>query len=512
MRVAFYDCGSGNLGIQYLLAITRAQGHEPLLYFDQSFSKDHMLQDVMLRDLFSLAPERVSEGILAMSPDIVCFSMYSYLYKRNLELVRAVKRARPGIIIICGGMHPTLLPEVVLRNPEIDFAVRGEAEISYAQLLGLLAAKPVDEVKAMPVDALPGICNVLNGITVDRGISPLTRNLDQVIFPEKGLHHEANPVLKTMYTVMASRGCFSGCTYCNSATLNRMYRGCHESYYRYRSVDNVMQELLLAKQTHAPRYFEFYDDVFGANRTWLREFCARYKAEIGLPYGVQTSPVINNEESLDLLTDSGCVALEFGFQTANEEMRRHCLNRRESTEVVRRLVRYARKRGLFVELDLIVNLPGETRAHVQESRDFVMDTRPHLVNLGFLQYFPRTPITDMALQQGLLTQEDIRQIEEGERVNAMRHLSRAEVGAEYCVVPFQMYFASRFPRPLARIMIHVVEWPVVRSLSSFFAPGLLYLSRMLSGLTDRRDFFHRHQLARTFRAVRWVIRHKCLGR
>ena len=511
MRVAFYDSGYETFGVQYLLSTLSAQGYDVRLFFDSSFSKDYLAQDFFLTGLLSLSPEQVSRNLLALEPDVACFSLYTIFYQDNLAAVRLMKEEKPDLMVVCGGFHASLLPAKVLAHEQIDFVVLGEAETSLPSLLNALGKSPIDEVKALPADALPGVWNLHCGEVMDRGLSPIPHDLDEMPFPEKQMYYDANPALASMYTAIGSRGCPYACTYCNSATMNTLYRGYGERYYRVRSVENVIAELKEAKARFKPKHVMFFDDVFGAKREWLREFSARYKAEVGLPYFCQTSPLIHDKESLALLADSGCVLLEFGFQSANARVRGGVLNRRETNDSMQELLLEAIRLGMFTELDLIANLPGETPEHLEEALDFVRATRPKWVNLSFLQFHPKTPITDTAVAEGMLTPEDVGRIEEGLHASSMRLLSKSSLGKRYRVLPFQVFFAFYLPPRLSKGFIRWAEKPILSGLCSFFASWFLYFSRILLSYTDKRDFLVRHHVVRSIRAARWVLARKVFG-
>jgi radical SAM superfamily enzyme YgiQ (UPF0313 family) len=497
--------------VQYLISALKNCRHDVRLFFDSSFSKDYLAQDFPLTHFLSLSPEQVCAGILAQAPDVVCFSLYTIFYRENLAAIRLLKKAKPELIIVCGGFHASLLPAVVLENREVDFVILGEAEISLPLLLERLADIPVEQVKALPPGELPGVWNSRDGKLIERGLSPIPADLDTLPFPEKEMYYRENPSLAIIYTVIASRGCPYGCTYCNTATMKQLYSHHGQRYYRVRSVDNVLAELHAAVQRYHPRYIMFFDDVFAADRKWLQEFTGRYKEEVGLSYYCQTSPLVHDAESLTLLAESGCCLLEFGFQSANARVRQEILNRRETNTDVKKLVLHAIRLGIFTELDLIAHLPGETREHIQEALDFVLETRPHWVNLAFLQFHPKTPITEIALRTHMLTEGDVRRIEQGEHASSMRLLSKMNLGKEYRILPFQMFAAFYLPRKISRKVIRWVQNPCIATLCSLFASVFLYGTRIVLSYTDRRDFLVRHHVIRSFHAGKWVLARKVLG-
>ncbi|QWR78595.1 B12-binding domain-containing radical SAM protein [Candidatus Magnetomonas plexicatena] len=511
MRVVFYDSGYETFGVQYLISVLKEKGHDVRLFFDSSFARDYLAQDFFLMDFFSLSAKQVCDGICAHSPDVVCFSIFTIFYQSNLSVIRLLKRAMPDVKIVCGGVHVSLLPEIVLQNNEIDFVVLGEAEESLPLLVEKLEQMDKQAVKDLTFDQLPGVWNVSKGDLVKRGLSPVPHDLDKIPFPEKAMYYKTNPSLAITYTAIASRGCPYSCSYCNSDTIKSLYGSYKERYYRYRSVENVIAELKYALREYKPKYIMFFDNVFASRKDWLFEFVKRYKEEIGLPYYCQTSPLTHNKESLQLLYDSGCCLLEFGFQSANEDVRREILNRREKTPVMKELIRSAVSIGMFTEVDMIANLPGETEQHLNEALEFFIETRPNWVNLAFLQFYPKTMITDIAISKNILKPEDVAKIEQGYMATSMRLLSKSNLGKTYRVLPFQVFAAFYFNEKIARIIIALTKNKLFSSLLSYLASPFLYFSRIVLSYMDRRDFLIRHHVVRSFHAAKAVLSAKIFG-
>jgi radical SAM superfamily enzyme YgiQ (UPF0313 family) len=365
-----------------------------------------------------------------------------------------------------------------------------------------------DKTKALPKDALPGVWNMYDGKICDRGLSPIAHDLESLEFPEKELYYRFNPSLSKIYTIIASRGCPYLCTYCNSATMNTLYRQYGEHYHRTRSVYNVITELEMAKEKYKPSYIMFFDDVFGSKQGWLQEFAQQYRTRVGLPYYCQTSPLIHNEESLQLLAESGCCLLELGFQSANSQVRQEILNRRESNTNMEKLILLANRKGIFTELDLIFHLPGENKKHITEALDFVQKTRPKWVNVAFLQFHPKTTIIDIALDHNMLNQEKVVRIEQGMYAFSMRLVVKSGLGKQYRILLFQMFFASLLPKNISSVFIRWVEKPLICDICSFCISPFHYLSRILLSYTDKRDFLIRHHVLRSLYAARWVTINK----
>src|SRR5207237_1341919 len=104
----------------------------------------------------------------------------------------------------------------------------------------------------------------------------------------------------------------------------------------------------------------FSDDIFAPNRPWLEEFCARYKAEIGLPFAVYSFPGMVDESRMRLLSDAGLWISTMGIQSGSERIRRECYERETPDEDIIEACRIMERHGVQRNLDFIGDNPYET--------------------------------------------------------------------------------------------------------------------------------------------------------
>jgi hypothetical protein len=211
---------------------------------------------------------------------------------------------------------------------------------------------------------------------------------------------------------MSGRGCFNRCTFCNSTTIRQHYRDEGFNFLRRRSVNDVIEELSLAKKSYAPTFVYFCDDTFIYNKKYMNEFAGRYAEEVGIPFGCSSIPNFFDEEIIDKLVLAGLSNVEVGIQTLNAETRMNIFGRRESNDDFRRFVRMLRHRGVYVNTDHIIN-PWDSRESLKEQIKIYSEIRPSYINVFYLQYFPDTKVIDSALKQGLLTPDAVDAVGEG---------------------------------------------------------------------------------------------------
>ena len=59
-----------------------------------------------------------------------------------IAVSKAIRKALPALPIIWGGAFPTVVPQAAVSSPFVDFAVRGQGEDTFLELLNSLPADP----------------------------------------------------------------------------------------------------------------------------------------------------------------------------------------------------------------------------------------------------------------------------------------------------------------------------------------------------------------------------------
>ena len=152
---------------------------------------------------------------------------------------------------VFGGIHATLVPEVVIKNNSVDFVIIGEGCHALLELLEALQSKKT----------LYKINNLLykkNGRIIKNDIRPPFHDLDLLPLPDKQLF-ENYVNYKDDYMILTSRGCIYSCSYCCESFMNKLY---HNNFYRRRTVDSVINELKVMKERYHFKRVMFNDALF----------------------------------------------------------------------------------------------------------------------------------------------------------------------------------------------------------------------------------------------------------
>ncbi len=376
MKVLFlvHDPITIPLGIGYLASIVSEFGHEI--------------------SALSLNMKDLTDTVRKIKPDILAFGTTTGFHRKYGEVVSMLKEAT-GVLTIMGGAHPTFFPEVLLENPWLDYARRGEAETAFPQFLEALDGKR----------SIGEVGNLLyreNGKILENQILPLVENLDTIPFPYRNLLPGANR--KAVFCI-TGRGCPYDCSYCFNQSFRQMYSGLGK-YCRRRSVGNVIDELKELKVENTElQMIIFQDDIFILNHDWVREFCRKYSIEITLPFHCHLRANLVTDEIMGLLAEAGCISVKMALETANPRLRKEVLNRDLSTAELLNACRAVKESGIKLVTQNILGIPTGTLEDDLDTLRMNYEIGPDFAFATLMQPYPRTRICEFSMEQGLLNDD-----------------------------------------------------------------------------------------------------------
>lgn len=265
------------LGLAYLGAVLRDNGHQVLIY-----DADANVEKAMEMD-FSALEEKYPEYINNVNrmshpiwdqlrdvledfkPDMIGISVYTVKIASALQVAQIVKDFNPDIPVVFGGPHPSVKSDESLKiAPCVDFVLRKEAELSLARLAEAIEKKG-------SFSDIEGLSFRKNGQILHNPDTDFIEDLDRLPLPARDLLiNKSTYTPEDMGLIMSGRGCPFECTFCSSA-------GVWGRKVRFRSIENVLNEIQQVKDAYGTVQFSFKDDIFTVNTKRVLEFCSRLK-------------------------------------------------------------------------------------------------------------------------------------------------------------------------------------------------------------------------------------------
>lgn len=331
-------------------------------------------------------------AVKAYQPDFIAHSLYIGEEDFAFESLRRLKEILPDVKTLVGGAFTVIFPEVVSR-PEIDFVLRGDAEVT---LPSFLRQYSVD----WDPSVIPGISFKKNDGTVfENGKGELV-DVKAIPKPDRDVYYKY-PELRGASTkqFIASRGCPYKCTYCYNAELAGFFS---KPYWRLRNIPEVLEEIRYVKERYGLQWVAFQDASLNANKKWLREFLGQYQAA-GLPEFVCNMHAGNVDEPLiRLLKQAGCNRITFGVQSGNPRVRNTIAKRWETNEQIIAACRLCKDFGIRYNVDVIYGWPSETIDEAWDTVRLCRELDAETCSANILQFYPGVKVSRFALENGYI--------------------------------------------------------------------------------------------------------------
>jgi len=302
-----------------------------------------------------------------------------HVVERIAGLIREIDR---DMKIIAGSFHPTFCPEEVMQNPDIDFVIRGEGEIP---LLRLVKELKKDSPKW---ETVPGIHyrdrdgQVQNNPGVD-----LINNLDELPFPARDLVLNCDYNIYRGHNISTARGCPYTCTFCAD---RRLWGG----KVRRRSVDNVIEELRLLKDTYKISYVEFVDGTFTFDRKYLYTFCnTMINHKLNIEWRCTARYDNLDEELLQLMKQAYCSGLYLGLESGSDRVLK-AINKKTTVEQNIKVSKMVYNSGIPSATSIMLGLPDESKEEMEETLKLMKKVKTDIFDVNSYIPLPGTPLYD----------------------------------------------------------------------------------------------------------------------
>lgn len=406
MRIAFVALGSEHLSIGMLSAIAKQQGHEVCLAFSSALFHDRFNLEIPWLAKYFDDTDEVIDTLYKFRPDVIGFSCLTSTYQWMLEVAAEAKRMNPEVKTVFGGVHISAVPDLALLNPQVDYVVVGEGDVAFPTILKAIEKEDfVSPITNTRFKDTAG--NVVRGKQ-----EGFIQDLDSLPFFDKQIWEE-HILIGDMYLTMASRGCPYTCSFCFNNFFAKLPEGPRGKYVRQRSVENVISELKLAKSRYKIRIVDFQDDVFTVSKVWIKEFCQRYKEEINLPFQCLIHPQYFDEDIAKWMSEAGCVWIQMGIQTMDEQFKHENLRRYEDSDHIVRALQLMRKYGIKIKVDHMLGLPGEPIESQETARKLYATVTPDRIQTFWTCFLPGTDMMKKGVADGTLSKEQADRLNEG---------------------------------------------------------------------------------------------------
>ena len=313
---------------------------------------------------FGLGYDEIRKRIKETDAEAFCVSSSFTTYHEEVEkIIGIIKREKKGTPVIAGGYHASLYPEHFLKNLDTDYVIFSEGEIGMVELLVYLGGE-------MNIDAVSNLVHESQGRVISNE-SRLSESIDQFDPPAREYLKKSDFTFygKRGTSLVASRGCPNGCSFCTSREMWKTHRR--------RSAENIVQEMRRCLLEFGVSWFNFEDDNLFPDRKSamdllqpLIEFRNSRRDEIEFTAMNGLSAECLDEEIFVLMKRAGFREINISLATKSAELQSR-LKRPFDTEKFRQIVAWAKRHGLAPRAYFILGLPEQTKEEIEDTISFL---------------------------------------------------------------------------------------------------------------------------------------------
>jgi radical SAM superfamily enzyme YgiQ (UPF0313 family) len=296
----------------------------------------------------------------------------------GLEIAKKIREVDPLVLLVWGGVHPTLFAEQAVRHALVDVAVIGEGEYTCLDLAILRRQrKDCKNLKG-------AICKIGNNFVKNQAREPLDLenlpffdysliNVEQYIQKDRrevgGWTLEGGSKRRSL-PILSGLGCPYRCSFCIESITKKKYRR--------RSAESLIAEIEKLIVQYGINDVSFIDDLFFVDKNRLFRFLdllEERKIDISWSTSVRANFFNKNYLNVDLLKRMRrlkCYHLGLGAESGSERILKK-IDKQISKQDVIRAAKWCKDTDINIVFSFMIGLPGETEEEMRETIGFAFD-------------------------------------------------------------------------------------------------------------------------------------------
>ncbi|MBF0530482.1 MAG: radical SAM protein [Deltaproteobacteria bacterium] len=293
----------------------------------------------------------------------------------DLNALTGLASAWPTDRLVVAGAHGTLKPELILNLTKAKALIRGEPDLSIADLA---------DAQGSP-HGLAGLSYHAGEHLIHEPDRPWTDLADlpapayDLVNLKRYRYELLGPRLALLET---SRGCPYSCTFC----LKAMYG----PRVRTKPLARIFAEIEELLTRHHARNLYFMDLEFTANRRAVADLCReliRWKRKFS--WTCQTRLDAVDPDLLALMKSAGCSLIHFGIESGSERIL-STVNKKLSMAQAGRALQWCEGLGLRTACFFLFGLPGETSDDRRATMSMARQLNPTFASFHIAAPYPGT--------------------------------------------------------------------------------------------------------------------------
>ncbi|OGP49414.1 MAG: hypothetical protein A2Y79_09855 [Deltaproteobacteria bacterium RBG_13_43_22] len=395
------------LGLGYIASVLSEDGFETKIYHAENplLKNEKIILDAevafdsrsigyrkyieSIKDREHYVWKEVKDTLNMYQPDLIGISLLSVEIASALKISQICKEYNEKCYVVWGGLHPTFLPSDCLMNKEVDFVIRGEGEYPMLELCRSIE-------KGDKISKVPNLSYRNNGDLCHNDTMMLIKDLDEIPFPARdSILYPESFDFKSFGSMIVSRGCPFRCSFCSS-------RNFWDNKVRFRSPENIIQEIKIIKKDYGTKFIMFWDDSFTINKNIIEKYCkALIESDLKINWKTATRADLIDDDLLNLMKKSGCVKLEIGVESGSDRIKK-LICKDVTNDQIKKAFTLINKSGLGSGAFFMAGFPDETIEDLDQTFGLMKELDATEIAFNIFDPMPGSTDYQKCIDRGLL--------------------------------------------------------------------------------------------------------------
>ena len=375
-REEFKSCEIPNLAAVYLTHYLKKRGY-----------------NVQYINLFQHEKEKLTQYL---AEDLLCVAITTTFYAVNLpvnEMVSFIRKHNLNVKIIVGG--PLIQNHTrnykggaftsVLEDIGADiYVIESQGELTLSRIVKSLKT-------GGSISDIPNLVYFENGKLRRTMDAPENNSLDENYID---WHLFSNEDLGDTLQTRTARSCAFNCAFCNYPT--------RAGKLTLASLDTIERELDSMHDRGNVKNVVFIDDTFNVPLKRFKEICQLIiQKDYQFNWFSYFRCSNSDEEAVELMAKSGCKGVFLGIESGSETILKN-MNKVATVEKYVSGIKSLHQHNILTFASLIIGFPGETHKTVNETINFIKETKPQYYRAQLWYCEGGTPIEQQRDKYGII--------------------------------------------------------------------------------------------------------------
>lgn len=327
-----------------------------LLYIVSNLEKEGFSTSFIDISVELFEKEKLIKILNEIQPKIIGISTYVESWDTQKAMCSFLKRMFPKAALVAGGYCANFCYDILLKESEFDYIMRGEGELTFNYLCKFLINNEghIQDIKGL-------VYNNGNEIKLNPPAERI-KDIEALEYPDRGALDFS--LYSYPFTISTARGCPGRCIFCSSQAF-------WGKKVCLREPEGIIKEIEYVYQKYKLKEFFIVDDTFTLLPKRTIRFCElldelKEREGVAFSWGCESRADVVNEELLQSMAKTGCKIIQFGMESGNDNILK-TIKKAITYRQLYHAVEQAYALGIKTNVSYIIGHPEDTEDTINET-------------------------------------------------------------------------------------------------------------------------------------------------